>query len=177
MSDKVQWQLIQLPVSYLYFLSVFSLIHNNNDYMILPLLYVVFGGGSNVVLKKLVERCFDGKQWILRPMDRIPGYKKTSFGPTLTPGVYNNSSGFPSGHAQSMALFTSFYNTWHRRNFSHTPNLKLICLCILCSMVMYQRYYSKCHSVSQLIFGASLGTMNSKLAYRICHSMYPDTFK
>jgi membrane-associated phospholipid phosphatase len=66
----------------------------------------------------------------------------------------------PSGHSSEVAFFLGFY-------YQQTDN-KFIrgFLVIYAGLVMLSRYLKKCHTISQIFFGALLGLSLSLFAVR-----------
>lgn len=68
-------------------------------------------------------------------------------------------AGMPSGHAQSSFLFATFWSLLGREWW--------FVLYMYAVLVAYQRVYTKCHTISQVLFGAVIGIINGTTTYRL----------
>jgi membrane-associated phospholipid phosphatase len=80
-------------------------------------------------------------------------------------GIYSQCSnlkqtwGMPSGHAQMMAIFATFWIAYLVNNFEMTPGVivSIIIILLISLLVIWSRLYIKCHNLLQVTVGTSLG--------------------
>lgn len=76
-------------------------------------------------------------------------------------GDMSGKPGMPSGHSVSAVFFSGFY-------FQNTNNNWIrIILVLYAVLIMYSRYYKKCHTINQISAGALFGLFLSWIINKI----------
>jgi len=98
-------------------------------------------------------------------------------GTHLIPRIYTTAKldkpsvtyGFPSGHSQSMASFATFGTLYllYKKNYNFTDLPKYIIPWVLSFAVIWQRVFSKCHSVLQVSVGSIVGIIMGYAFFQI----------
>ena len=175
---------IQLPL-FGYYLSIYSSIITNNYHILYFTILYFLGNMSNNLIKNFLK-----KSGILPENigNRPSGCGNRKIGDLCRGCGYwtvykddigSNSYGFPSGHAQSMAILAIFWSLyiWKKNSIKTFKQYVLIGLLFLLAVVVcYQRVNSKCHTVLQVISGTIIGILFGILSYYICNKLAPNTF-
>jgi len=94
----------------------------------------------------------------------------------------SKSFGMPSGHSESIGLFTSFWllylwDKYKEENNISILNIIAIFLILLISLyVPYSRILIGCHSVSQVIVGYIIGIILGTISYKLYKSHFEEEF-
>jgi membrane-associated phospholipid phosphatase len=165
--------LAMVPIFLLLVFPLMGLFENDIKYLLyIPAYYI--NEFINLSLKRISNR-FVPYTLTKRPRNygEVTEDDKTYFmGTGLIPEVYSTSKvkkqkityGFPSGHSQTMATFATFgtlfilhRNSHNNRNFEVEHGLQIFSLWIIALSVLWQRWYSKCHTPLQIFLGALVG--------------------
>ena len=163
-----------------------SLISLDPKYVIFSLLALIFGDGFNFIEKKFSKKLCGDVPICNRPLF-LDGT-----GSVETCGVFQkyhllnsldklktHSFGMPSGHSQLVALTATFWSLYQIGHLKQETNKNkrnmlissIVIICVLALLVMYQRYYTRCHNIEQIVIGASLGILFGFLAYIIASNI------
>lgn len=90
----------------------------------------------------------------------------------VTFNTVSKSFGMPSGHSESMGLFTTFwllylYDMYKKKGLSSLNIVGLVFILITGIYVPYSRIVVGCHSVSQVIIGYIVGIILGVISYKI----------
>jgi membrane-associated phospholipid phosphatase len=132
------------------------------NYFFKPLYYYL--GKSRIPILGLGERPHNHPR-----LDMLENYYTEAF-----------SFGMPSGHAQSILFFATFWIIYILYEFKKKKTnrdiilkccsiIYLMCLCIL---VIYNRYYFKYHTIEQLVIGGLVGIGLGILFFYLCRYIF-----
>ena len=111
--------------------------------------YYILGATVDLVLNYGLKRLvFTSGKWTRRPSTS----ESCGFGDV-------GDAGMPSGHAQSSFLFATFWSLLGQESW--------IILYIHALLVAYQRVYTKCHTVPQVVVGAIIGIVNGIITHEL----------
>ena len=92
-------------------------------------------------------------------------------------GMFSETWGFPSGHAQFTSFAAMFWSIYLYKSKKGTgPIISISLLWLLAMLVWYQRVRSGCHSVQQVMAGAAMGIAFGFGFYMLCNKIAPGTF-
>lgn len=94
----------------------------------------------------------------------------------------SKSFGMPSGHSETMGLFTSFwllylFDLHKRRGLSNLNIVGLVFIVIIGTYVPYSRVVIGCHSVAQVLVGYTIGIILGVGSYKIYDIYLKDYFE
>lgn len=159
----------------------------NPRYILFTIVAILFGDVFNAIEKKIAKLLMGSGSDIgkrisgcgFRNMDPRSG-KCVGCGIFPAPNSVSRTWGMPSGHAQITSLGAMFWTTyvWHKFCHVHSgdsnepkptdwikPIASTVVLWLLVGVVCFQRVYSQCHSVLQIIVGLVVGSMMGMLGY------------
>jgi membrane-associated phospholipid phosphatase len=155
------------------------------------LLFVMFGilcdllnAGIKFMLKKLTSQSDqDGKligpEWGIRPDGCGQKIKGECTGCGIYPdfGNFSTTWGFPSGHAQITSFAATFWSIYMYKRYGGDESIvPIVILWLLTFLIWFQRVYSRCHNVMQIIGGFMFGLLYGFIVYYICSKIAPKTF-
>ena len=84
----------------------------------------------------------------------------------------STSSGMPSGHSQSMAFAATYWTLYLLEKNKGKPKSNLLyfkigIIWLVAFGVFYQRWYSRCHNIAQIIVGGTIGILLGFLTHHI----------
>lgn len=83
-----------------------------------------------------------------------------------------SSFGMPSGHAQMVFFFASFWTCYlHSKNSNISEILRSIILWLFALMVSFQRIYSGCHNLLQIFVGGLIGIILGVLYFNLINRL------
>ena len=113
------------------------------------------------------------KKWLPNEITNRPSnngiiYNNVKLGTGVMPFIGNvnvkdeESKGFPSGHSQTVGVFTTImvlyiYNRTEDNKDEWYKNYKYYILVFIGVLVLWQRWYSNCHTPLQIIIGTIIG--------------------
>ena len=160
------------PVLLLLYTALNALLYSNYSWLFITLLVSEI---LNFILKEIVFRSIlgtDGKLVLFGAGARptTVTYNSNVLYATVTPCAKNhcNTYGMPSGHAQSVAVFSTFMSMVVWNTYKSIPKkMMIISILIFFSIiVMYSRIaWTKCHTRGQVVMGALIGCLIGSVSY------------
>lgn len=135
----------------------------------------------NITLKKIFNYILDYN--ITKRPDNYGTFTENNklydIGTSVLPQIYTTSKlhkqsttyGFPSGHSQTMTIFSTFTTLYllyiddYKFDYNKLP--RYILPWIVAFAVIWQRVFSKCHSHIQVIIGSSIGCILGYVFFQI----------
>ena len=156
------------PITIIFSSIVYSLISSKNEGYILSILLLFFDLCNHFIKEYILRPIWGNKYLPILGYGRRPKGAKNCglYIDNTTPRSY----GMPSGHSQTSALFSTFIilNILNNNDLHVLYKIvSTIFLSIFPLLVMYSRvYWAKCHTIQQVIIGASLGVIIGCLIYK-----------
>lgn len=140
---------LSISVVFLYAIPISLYYWTGNFYNIIALLGIISTTSISEFLKYNII-----KNWSVRPKGAI------DCNLWCTDGNQAGQPGMPSSHSATVAFFATFY-------FQKVKSILIRTALILYALfVMYSRYKKRCHSISQIGTGATLGFILAQVAVR-----------
>lgn len=174
MNHVLYSMVIPFPFTILSALLLISLIYWKREPFYLAAILFVYGLLSNLFIKKTIGYFFqashpnlvnrpttcpgaklnnDGQVIMCENCSLIPMWDQSRIAPNVMLGM-------PSGHAQFMVLMATLW-TYHAIQYLNNNKLHQIAsitiFWLLAIVVCYQRIHSQCHTLLQVVLGASVG--------------------
>ena len=161
-----------------------SLVSGDYKFVLFAAFALLFGDGANALEKQIFKFASNESDWGKRPQGC--GIRDSQKGTCTGCGIYpefgktSSTWGMPSGHAQITAFAATFWTLYILAKQKDDPKSsiisRIIVIWLIALAVWIQRIYSRCHSIPQILVGASFGAGFGVLSYYICNKINKEKF-